>query len=95
MKKLLILVLLALGLLHANECENKRFTLNASQNRGSALTLMDLVRDVAQTCHVSVVFDDRRAKERLTQPLDMVNIRDYTLPELFTFLFDEHNLFYT
>jgi len=95
MKKLFLCLLLIAGVLHAQECENKRFTLNAYQNRGSALTLMDLVRDVAQTCQISVVFDDHRAKERLSQPLDMVNIQDYTLPELFAFIFDEHNLFYT
>ena len=96
MKKLFLLLLLTWGiLLQANECENKRFTLNAYQSRGSALTLMDLVRDVAQTCQISVVFDDRRAKERLSQPLDMVNIQDYTLPQLLSFIFDEHNLFYT
>ncbi|OHD84795.1 MAG: hypothetical protein A3D90_00790 [Sulfuricurvum sp. RIFCSPHIGHO2_02_FULL_43_9] len=56
---------------------------------------MDLVRDVAQTCNISVIFEDKRAKERLSQPLDMVNIQDYTVPELFTFIFDEHNLFHT
>ncbi len=95
MKKLLFLFLLPLGLLHAQECVNKRFSLSAYQNRGSALTLMDLVRDVAQTCQISVVFEDARSKEQLSQPLDMVNIQDYTLPELFTFIFDEHNLFYT
>lgn len=95
MKKLLLVSLVLFSLLYAQECDSKRFSLNAYQNRGSALTLMDLVRDVAQTCQISVVFEDRRAKEQLSQPLDMVNIQDYTLPELFTFIFDEHNLFYT
>jgi len=95
MKKIFLLLLLIFGLLQAQECENKRFSLSAYQNRGSALTLMDLVRDVAQTCHISIIFEDQRARARLSQPLDMVNIQDFTLPELFTFIFDEHNLFYT
>ncbi|MDD5385808.1 MAG: secretin N-terminal domain-containing protein [Sulfuricurvum sp.] len=95
MKKIVSLLLLLLTLLNAQECDNKRFSLSAYQNRGSALTLMDLLRDVGQTCHISVVLEDKRAKEKLSQPLDMVNISDYTLPELFTFIFDEHNLFYT
>lgn len=95
MKKILLSLLLLFSLLQAKECENKRFSLSAYQNRGSALTLMDLVRDVAQTCHISVVFEDQKSKERLSQPLDMVNIQDYTVPELFTFIFDDHNLFYT
>jgi len=95
MKKIVSLLLLLLTLANAQECDSKRFSLNAYQNRGSALTLMDLLRDVAQTCHISVVFEDKSAKEKLSQPLDMVNISDYTLPELLTFIFDEHNLFYT
>ncbi|MDD2782009.1 secretin N-terminal domain-containing protein [Sulfuricurvum sp.] len=95
MKKIILLLVLLYPFLHAEMCENKRFSLSAYQNRGGALTLMDLVRDVAQTCNISVVFEDKRAKERLSQPLDMVNIQDYSVPELFTFIFDEHNLFHT
>jgi len=95
MKKIVLLLLLTFGLLYAQECENKRFSLSAYQNRGSALTLMDLLRDVAQTCHISVVFEDKNAKERLSQPLDMVNIQDFNVEELFAFIFDDHNLFYT
>lgn len=94
MKKLFIFLLLMAGLLHANECTSKRFSLNAYQNNGASLTLMDLLRDVTQTCQISVVFEDKRARDRLSQPLDMVNIHDYTLPELLTFIFDQHNLFY-
>lgn len=95
MKPLFLALLLTFPLLHAAECDNKRFSLSAYQNRGGSITLMDLTRDVAQTCNISVVFDDRRAKEKLSQPLDMVNIQDYSVPELFTFIFDEHNLFHT
>ncbi|MFA5216467.1 type II secretion system protein GspD [Sulfuricurvum sp.] len=95
MKKILLLLVFLLTFSQAHECDNKRFSLSAYQNKGSALSLMDLLRDVAQTCNISVVFEDHRAKERLSQPLDMVNISDYTVPELFAFIFDDHNLFYT
>lgn len=95
MKKIFLFLLLISTLSQGSECENKRFSLSAYQNQGSALTLMDLVRDVAQTCNISVVFEDHQAKEQLSQPLDMVNLQDYTVPELFTFIFDEHNLFHT
>ena len=94
MTKIFYLFLLLAGLLHADGCATKRFSLNAYQNHGASLTLMDLLRDVTQTCNISVVFEDKRARDRLSQPLDMVNIHDYTLPELLTFIFDEHNLFY-
>jgi len=95
MKKILLLLLLLATFLNAKECTDKRFSLNAYQERGSALSLMDLLRDVAQTCDISVVFEDSRARDQLSKPLDMVNISDYTLPELLTFIFDDHNLFYT
>lgn len=95
MKKIVLLLLLLVAFLNAKECNNKRFSLNAYQNQGSALTLMDLLRDVAQTCDISVVFEDKRSRDQLSKPLDMVNISDFTLPELLTFVFDEHNLFYT
>lgn len=94
MKKIFLFLFLTLTFLQAQDCENKRFSLSAYQNRGSALTLMDLVRDVAQTCNISVVFEDNKARERLSQPLDMVNIQDYSVSELFTFIFDDHNLYY-
>jgi general secretion pathway protein D len=95
MKPLFLALLLLFPLLNASECENKQFSLSAYQNNNGSITLMDLVRDVAQTCNISVVFEDRKAKERLSQPLDMVNIQDFTLDELFTFIFSEHNLFHT
>lgn len=96
MKHFFVLFFLFFTLLHGGEeCTDKRFSLNAYQSRGSELSLLDLVRDVAKTCHISVVFEDRRTKERLSQPLDMVNIKDFTLPQLFAFIFDDHNLFYT
>ncbi|MFA6144129.1 MAG: pilus (MSHA type) biogenesis protein MshL [Sulfurimonas sp.] len=95
MKKIILFLLLALSLAHANECDTKRFSLNAHQSQNSGLTLLDLLRDVTQTCHISVVFDDNQAKDQLTKPLDMVNIEDYGVDELFAFIFDDHNLFYT
>jgi len=94
MKYILLIFLLLAGILQADNCTAKRFSLNAYQNHGSSLTLMDLLSDVAQTCNISVVFEDSRTRERLAQPLDMVNLNDYSLPELFSFIFDEHNLFY-
>jgi len=95
MKNLFILFFFLTAALGAADCESKRFSLNAYQNKGASITLNDLLRDVAQTCNISVIFEDRRAKDQLSQPLDMVNIQDYTTDELFSFIFDEHNLFYT
>lgn len=95
MKKIIVFLLLTLSFLRADECDTKRFTLNAHQSQNSGLTLLDLLRDVTQTCHISVVFDDNQAKKELSKPLDMINIADYKVDELFAFIFDDHNLFYT
>lgn len=95
MKKIIVFLLLTLSFLRADECDTKRFTLNAHQSQNSGLTLLDLLRDVTQTCHISVVFDDNQAKRELSKPLDMINIEDYRVDELFAFIFDDHNLFYT
>jgi general secretion pathway protein D len=95
MKKIIVFLLLTLSFIRADECDTKRFTLNAHQSQNAGLTLLDLLRDVTQTCHISVIFDDNQAKRELAKPLDMVNIKDYGVDELFTFIFDDHNLFYT
>ncbi len=94
MKIFIILWFALFTLLYADECDSKRFTLSAQQSQNQALTLLDLLRDVTQTCNISVVFDDDEAKAQLSKPLDMVNIKDYKADELFTFIFNNHNLFY-
>lgn len=94
MKQLIIFCLTLFSLLHASECSSKRFSLSAQQSQNASLTLLDLLRDVTQTCNISVVFDDDEAKAQLSRPLDMVNIKDYKAEELFNFIFNNHNLFY-
>jgi general secretion pathway protein D len=94
MKRIAAVWLVACGLLWAGPCEEKSFSLSAFADSGNGLTLMDIVRDMSQQCQISVVFEDDRSRGRLSQHIDLVSIRDYSLLELFDFLFDAHNLYY-
>ena len=91
MKKIWFICLFLSSLLFAEQCENKSFSLSAFGN----ITLMDIVKDVSKQCEITVLFEDMRSKQQLSRPIDMINIKDYSLEQLFSFLFEEHNLFYT
>lgn len=93
--KHIILILTFSTLLFAGVCDNKLFSLNANQAGNSTLTLMDIISQSAKECQISVIFDDKRSRTRLSQTMDLINIKDYTLEALFNFIFTEHNLFYT
>ena len=91
MKRFLILLLLFSATLFANICDKRVFSLKAY---GNSVTIQDILRDLSLECDISVVFEDGEAKRKVLKRLDFVNIKDYTLPELFEFLFHQHNLFY-
>lgn len=93
--KHIILILAFSSLLFAGICDNKLFSLNANQAGYSTLTLMDIVSQSAKECQISVIFDDQRSRARLSQTMDLINIKDYTLEALFNFIFTEHNLFHS
>ncbi len=92
MKKIIIYIFLSISLLQAANCKNKTFSLNSYELQG--LTIMDLVQDLTRQCDISVIFTDERSKQRLNQDLGFVSIKDYSLNELFKFLFSQRNLFY-
>lgn len=94
MKKLILFLCLSLGVLYAENCANKTFSLNSYDISGDDLTLLDIVADLTKQCEITVIFSDKRSKEKLSQGLSLINIKDYTLDELFNLLFSEHNLFY-
>lgn len=94
MKRLISLFLMGLSLLYANPCDNKTFSLNAYDSEYGEITLFDIVNDLTKQCKISVIFSDKRSRERLEQSLSLINIKDYSIDELFDLLFNEHNLFY-
>ncbi|WP_457599434.1 secretin N-terminal domain-containing protein [Hydrogenimonas sp.] len=77
----------------APDCQTKLFSFKTGQQSG-AVTLYDVLENLADTCEFSVMFADTEARRVLKTPLKMVYIRDYTLEDMFRFLFDDHNMFY-
>ncbi|MCF6201673.1 MAG: secretin N-terminal domain-containing protein, partial [Hydrogenimonas sp.] len=77
----------------SNECENKLFSFKTGGQSGS-VTLYDVLENLAQTCKFSVMFSDNEVKRVLKTPLQIVYIKDYTLEDMFRFIFDDHNMFY-
>ncbi len=94
MKLLLILffsVTMTFASIHS--CEDTLFTFNISQTN-SNVRIIDIVENVAHECHFSVRIKDNEAKKVLNSKLFLVHINDYTLDEIFDFLFTQHNMFY-
>lgn len=94
MKRLIVLLVISSSFLFANICRDKTFSLNAYDSNYEGVTLFDIVNDLTKQCKISVIFTDKRSRDRLEQSLSLINIKDYSLDELFELLFDEHNLFY-
>ncbi len=94
MKKLILLFLASINILYASTCDHKAFSLNAYDSKYEDITLYDIVNDLTRQCNISVIFSDNRSREKLEDSLSLINIKDYSLDELFKLLFNEHNLFY-
>ncbi len=77
----------------APDCQTKLFSFKTGQQSG-AVTLYDVLENLADTCEFTVMFADTEVRRVLKRPLRMVYIRDYTLEDMFRFLFDDHNMFY-
>ncbi len=75
------------------DCRTKLFSFKVS-GAGGTVTLYDVLENLADTCEFTVMFADREVQRVLKSPLKMVYIKDYTLDDMFRFLFDDHNMFY-
>ncbi len=79
--------------LHAKGCEDTLFSFDVSENEDS-VRIIDILENVAHECGFSVIISDSDAKELLQRKLFLVHIQDYTLENLFDFLFSRNNMFY-
>ncbi|WP_353661788.1 secretin N-terminal domain-containing protein [Hydrogenimonas sp. SS33] len=94
MKKILLTFFLsAFALYGSADCRNKLFSFSTDSTGGS-VTILDVMRNLADTCQFSIMFTDKEAEKVVKTPLKMVHIKDYTLEEMFDFLFDDHNMFH-
>ncbi|NPA29388.1 MAG: hypothetical protein GXO33_04310 [Epsilonproteobacteria bacterium] len=78
----------------ADLCKDKLFSFDTAEGAGASVTVYDIVTNLAQTCEFSLLMEDKEIKKKIRTPLGLVHIRDYTLDEMFRFLFHEHNMFY-
>ncbi|MBN2895562.1 MAG: secretin N-terminal domain-containing protein [Campylobacterales bacterium] len=94
MRRFLALLSLWIGVaLPSSACDDMLFSFDLSQSKGS-VRIVDIVENVAQSCHFSVIVVDKEARKMLESKLFLVHIKDYTLDHLFDFLFSQNNLFY-
>ena len=92
--KILILFLLTLYSLQANSnCNDSLFTFDISSSN-SKVRVSDIVNNLSQKCSFSVKIRDGEAKRIINKNLYLVHIKDYTLEDMFDFLFAQNNLFY-
>ncbi len=76
-------------------CNNKLFSFNIGANTQSGITIQNVLNNIANTCNLSIVYTDEEAQKRVTQAISNMNIKNYTLEELFHLLLNDNNLFYT
>ncbi len=76
-------------------CNNKLFSFNIGSNAQSGITIQNVLNNIANTCNLSIVYTDVAAQKKVTQTISNMNIKNYTLEELFRLLLNDNNLFYT
>ncbi len=76
-------------------CNNKLFSFNIGTNAQSGITIQNVLNNIANTCNLSIVYTDEEAQKRATQVISNMNVKNYTLEELFHLLLNDNNLFYT
>jgi general secretion pathway protein D len=93
MRALLFLFLINV-FLYADNCDEKLFSLQAYKHRTKAVTIESVLREISQTCNVSILFGDDKSRQAIKKKLDFINIKDYTFRDFLDFLSNEGNLFY-
>ncbi|MEA1982074.1 MAG: secretin N-terminal domain-containing protein [Campylobacterota bacterium] len=92
--KLLILIFLTFSVLNAtSKCKDTLFSFDITKSN-SSVKIVDIVENLAHQCKFSVKIKDAQAKKVLNDNLYLVHIKDYTLEEMFDFLFVHNNMFY-
>lgn len=88
-----LLLLLFTSSLSAN-CENKLFSFSIKESNGTSVSILDVVENIADECQMTVVFEDNSVRGILGKKLDFVNVKDFSLKDLFDLILSENNIFY-
>ena len=78
-------------------CENKlfSFSVNVGNSVSSQITIKNILDNIADSCGISLIYQDSKAKDKINKSLSNLNVKDYTLDELLHLLLSDNNLFYT
>lgn len=90
-----ISLLIFCSMLFGSSCDDKLFNLTAISQHNRGITIEDILKNLATSCDISIIFEDAQSKQAIKKRLDFINIKDYTLNEFFDFLLAENNLFYS
>jgi len=77
-------------------CENKLFSFNVGNSSTSAkISIKNILDNIADSCAISIIYQDNKAKNKVSQSVSNLNVKNYTLDELLHLLLSDNNLFYT
>ncbi len=74
-----------------SDCDDKVFS-NLSASKGT--TISQMLEQLSSRCSFSVAVKDNNAEELLNKQLNTINLRDFTLNDIFDFLLTENKLDY-
>ncbi len=85
-----VLITLLIAPLHANRCETQLFTTTLN----SALTIGDVVENLADACELSLIVKDKEAKKKLADKLYYVSLNNASLNEFLDTVLVENDITY-
>lgn len=93
MRFLILIFIIFYPLYGSNICDTKLFSFDIPRTK-SRIKVIDIVENLANECRFSVKIKDDGAKKILKSTISLVHIDDFTLNDMFEFLFTQNNLFY-
>ncbi len=91
----LVLLLSMIVTLSEAACENKLFSFSVADSSKAHITIKNILDNIAESCSMSIIYEDEQAKEKTSKAVSNLNIKNYTLEELLHLLLNDNNLFYT
>jgi len=92
MKKIILSILLFTSLF-AQNCDTKLFSLS-TQGNGS-INLKNIITDLSDTCDLNVILTDEISKEKISQNLSYLKLKNQSLDEFLDSLLSKNGFFYT
>ncbi|MEA1955106.1 MAG: hypothetical protein U9N02_01265 [Campylobacterota bacterium] len=91
--KFFIILFIFFSTLYSDSCEDTLFAFDIPK-KSSNIKIIDIVENMAYECRFSVKIKDDDVKKELEKVLFLVHIENYSLEDMFDFLFTQNNIFY-